>query len=335
MAKTYFTKLTQYGAAQLALATAGGAPIQLTHMAVGDGAGSAVAPIDTQTQLVGETYRAAINSLDVYQSRPNQIIAELIIPAEFGGWIMREAGLYDASGNLFAVANTPPSPKVSISEGSPSVQVIRILIEVSSTDSFELITDMTVVIATRDYVDAAASAGNQAHGWGNHASAGYIKSYVDTQYRNGTGLNLTGTEFIVKYGSAAGTAAQGNDSRINNGQSAYSWGNHASAGYIKSYVDTKYTAGKGLSLNGTSFIVKFGFTAGTVLEGNLNKNVKWRGAEWSKFCGPIADYENINTQDHRVPTGYYMTGIQNYRGTINTMPYITVLRIYAREGEIG
>ena len=33
------------------------------------------------------------------------------------------------------------------------------------------------------------------------------------------------------YGTTAGTVAQGNDSRINNGQTAYDWGNHALAGY--------------------------------------------------------------------------------------------------------
>ena len=36
---------------------------------------------------------------------------------------------------------------------------------------------------------------------------------------------------IISYGTTAGTVAQGNDSRILNGQTAYGWGNHASAGY--------------------------------------------------------------------------------------------------------
>lgn len=254
MAKTYFTKLTQYGAAQLALATAGGAPIQLTHMAVGDGAGSAVTPIDTQTQLAGETYRAAINSLDVYQSRPNQIIAELIIPAEFGGWVMREAGLYDANGNLFAVANTPPTPKVSIDEGSPSVQVVRILIEVSSTDSFELITDMTVVIATRDYVANAVAKGNTAHGWGNHAAAGYIKSYIDTKYTASTGLSLVDTAFSIKYGTTQGTAAQGNDPRFS-----------ALGGLGREHTANAVFTGADNKISMTGIVSKLGLEVGDVI----------------------------------------------------------------------
>jgi hypothetical protein len=39
------------------------------------------------------------------------------------------------------------------------------------------------------------------------------------------------TAFNKNFGTSSGTVARGNDSRINNGQTAYDWGNHASAGY--------------------------------------------------------------------------------------------------------
>ena len=42
------------------------------------------------------------------------------------------------------------------------------------------------------------------------------------------------TAFNKNFGTAAGTVAQGNDSRINNGNTAHGWGNHASAGYLTS-----------------------------------------------------------------------------------------------------
>src|SRR5690606_30763903 len=43
------------------------------------------------------------------------------------------------------------------------------------------------------------------------------------------------------FGTAAGTVAQGNDSRINNGQTAFSWGNHALAGYATTtFTDARY-----------------------------------------------------------------------------------------------
>jgi hypothetical protein len=63
------------------------------------------------------------------------------------------------------------------------------------------------------------------------------------EYFPGTGLSLSGTNsdtFNVRYGSVAGTAAAGNDSRINNGQSAYNllngsgswWGQTMSGGSV-------------------------------------------------------------------------------------------------------
>lgn len=85
-----------------------------------------------------------------------------------------------------------------------------------------------------------------------------------------TGLGNTATH---NYGTVASTIAQGNDSRINNGQTAFGWGNHASAGYIKSYVDTTYTASTGLDLTGTAFSVKYGTAAGTAVQGNDSRVV--------------------------------------------------------------
>ena len=40
------------------------------------------------------------------------------------------------------------------------------------------------------------------------------------------------TAFNKNFGTTGGTVAEGNDSRITNGQTAYGWGNHASAGYL-------------------------------------------------------------------------------------------------------
>ncbi|HZJ99674.1 MAG TPA: tail fiber domain-containing protein, partial [Tissierellaceae bacterium] len=60
--------------------------------------------------------------------------------------------------------------------------------------------------------------------------------------------------FNKTFGTGYENVPRGNDSRINNGQTAYGWGNHASAGYIKSYVDTTYTAGNGISISGANVI---------------------------------------------------------------------------------
>ncbi|MGE6394573.1 hypothetical protein [Chryseobacterium scophthalmum] len=56
-------------------------------------------------------------------------------------------------------------------------------------------------------------------------------SDTNTTYTGNNGITLTGTNFTPTYGTSANTVAQGNDSRINNGQTAFGWGNHATAGY--------------------------------------------------------------------------------------------------------
>lgn len=116
--------------------------------------------------------------------------------------------------------------------------------------------------------DSRINNGQAAYIWGNHASAGYIKSYVDTKYTAGSGMALVGNAFSTVYGTTTNTAVQGNDSRIVNAVTAYDWGNHATAGYIKSYVNTTYTGGTGLTLTGTTFSVNYGSVAGTAKAGN-------------------------------------------------------------------
>lgn len=124
---------------------------------------------------------------------------------------------------------------------------------------------------------------NTAHGWGNHASAGYVPG--GRVITAGTGLsgggNLTANRTInVSFGTAAGTVAQGNDSRINNGQTAFGWGNHASAGYAPSA--RTLTAGTGLTGGGDltanrSFNVTYGTAANTAAQGNdprLENNIR-------------------------------------------------------------
>lgn len=135
MSQKYYTLITQQGAALLANATASGIPLKLTKMGVGDGNGKATTPNASQSKLVHEVYQAPINSLTIDENNTNQIIAELIIPENQGGWFIHEIGLYDESNTLVAVGNCPATYKPQLSEGSGRTQVIRIIIIVENTDA--------------------------------------------------------------------------------------------------------------------------------------------------------------------------------------------------------
>lgn len=129
----------------------------------------------------------------------------------------------------------------------------------------------------------------------------------------GTGLtgggSLTGSVTLaVSYGTAAGTAAQGNDSRILNGQTAFGWGNHASAGYAfatHSHGDLTFRDGAvwrnwtGNAANGVNYKMLYagGVTPG---DGNYSFGFANDGSwAWMNASGTI-DINNGGTTKLRI-----------------------------------
>lgn len=110
--------------------------------------------------------------------------------------------------------------------------------------------------------------------------------FTDTTYSASTGLSLSGTAFSVKYGTAAGTACQGNDSRLSNSRPAsdvYAWAKAASKPtYTASEVGALSTSGGAVngrigSLRGTynaTVSNRFGSSALEIRENDLVTNTK-------------------------------------------------------------
>ncbi|UJR56215.1 phage tail protein [Dickeya zeae] len=156
MTVKYMTLLTQVGRAKLANAAASGKMLNITHMGIGDGGGNPTTPDPAQTALINEKRRAVLNALRVDPNNPNQIIAEQVIPENEGGFWLREIGLYDADGDLIAVANCPDTYKPQLQEGSGRVQTVRMILVVSNASAVTLKVDPSVVLATRQSVDDKA-----------------------------------------------------------------------------------------------------------------------------------------------------------------------------------
>ena len=168
MATKYLALLTNIGAAKLAKATALGTKVEITQLAVGDGNGVLPTPNPAQTALVHELRRAPLNMLTVDTANASQIIAEQVIPEDVGGWWIREIGLFDKDGDMVAIANCAETYKPQLQEGSGRVQVIRVILIVSSTEAVTLKIDPAVVLATRQYVDSQLRAHEQSR---NHPDA--------------------------------------------------------------------------------------------------------------------------------------------------------------------
>ncbi|WP_421105395.1 phage tail protein [Serratia marcescens] len=164
----YKAIITTAGAAKIAAASAGGTQLKIVSMAVGDGNGTLPTPSPAQTKLVNEKYRAALNGLTIDKALKNHILAEMIIPANVGGFWLREMGLYDEAGTLIAVSNMAESYKPKLEEGSGRTQTLRMILIVSSTEAIQVIAGGDTVLATKDYVTDAITAHEKTR---NHPDA--------------------------------------------------------------------------------------------------------------------------------------------------------------------
>jgi len=162
MAK-YFATLTETGEAKMARTLVSNTMVPLTEMALGDGgidggADADVMPSAAQRALVRERHRRPLNRLVRDEKNPSIVIAEVYLPEEVGGWWSRELGLYDEDGELFAVANVPPSYKPVLAEGSGRGQFFRMMLIHKAAGNIVLKIDPAVVVATREYVDEQVTA---------------------------------------------------------------------------------------------------------------------------------------------------------------------------------
>lgn len=175
MAGEFFTILTNTGKAKLATAIATGVPIDLTQIAVGNGlADAAYTPTESQLTLKGEQYRAAMNALLTDPENPGYVIAELVIPASVGGWTIREAGVFDAAGDMIAVGKFPDTYKPVLESGSAKDIYLKFVFEVTNSAAVTLAVDPSLVLATHDYV-AAEIADHLANDDATEAAEGHVR----------------------------------------------------------------------------------------------------------------------------------------------------------------
>jgi phage-related tail fiber protein len=156
---TYYAILTTVGLTRLAEAQMSGVPLVFTEFSVGDGSGSPITPDAGMTALVNETYRGDVNNVEISPDAPTTVRIEGLVPSAIGGFAIREAGLFNASNELIAIASYPPIYKPTPAEGATVEEYIRILIEYAAVEAVALTTDPAVVTATRLYVDDMTAGG--------------------------------------------------------------------------------------------------------------------------------------------------------------------------------
>lgn len=143
----YFAILTNKGTEKMAAYLQSGKKIEIAFVVVGDGNGQIPMPDPARTALVNEVWRGPAQTV-LDQANKNVIKATSVIPTNVGGWNVREIGLIDGDGELFAIANAPGYPKISIADGINNDMQVGMKVAVSNRDGIVVTVDGTVIIAT-------------------------------------------------------------------------------------------------------------------------------------------------------------------------------------------
>ena len=143
----YFAILTNKGTEKLAQYLQSGEKLTISWVVVGDGNGSIPMPDPGRTALVHEVWRGPAQVTGDLVNK-NVIKATSVIPTDVGGWNVREIGLIDQDGELFAIANAPGYPKISIADGINNDMCVGMCVAVSNQAGINIKVDGTVIIAT-------------------------------------------------------------------------------------------------------------------------------------------------------------------------------------------
>lgn len=149
---SFYCLLTTAGQAKVAAAIASGTPVAITEMALGDGGGAPVTPVENRSALVNEVNRGPVESISIHPTNPNWLTVQRVIGPAVGGWTVREVGLFDSAGTLIAYGNFPDSYKPVLAEGSGKELIIRTQFEVASTAAIAISIDPSIVLATQAWV---------------------------------------------------------------------------------------------------------------------------------------------------------------------------------------
>ncbi|EPT4256241.1 phage tail protein [Campylobacter coli] len=152
MAKSeYYTILTKIGIAKFIAARASGNGVNLKSFKLSS---KVILPSEEMQSLEEIVYEANINSKSIDENNPNYINLMCYVPSDIGGFEINAIGIYDEVGDLLAIGNLPRTYKPILKEGSAKELMIKIVMELSNAEEVILKLDPSVIMASRDYVDA-------------------------------------------------------------------------------------------------------------------------------------------------------------------------------------
>ena len=147
----YFLRITMAGMRKLVSAENGGPRMKLATIVVGDGGGEMVPPDEMATKLVNENYSAPINDGGISDADPTIVLAEGVIPANVGGFTIRQIGIRDDAGTLVAIGSFPETYKPLSNQGATREMIIRVALKVGNADLVQFMLDPSMILVTRTW----------------------------------------------------------------------------------------------------------------------------------------------------------------------------------------
>ena len=147
MAEEFYSLVTDYGAQKQLNSIKNGTPFDVFEIALGDGGGNYYNPSTSQTALKREVWRGEIQECKWDGKR---FYCLTTVPANIGGFTVREAGIFDNNGNLLVISKFPETIKQSPDSGTVKELTIRIEIQLSNTELAELIINPDIQTATKE-----------------------------------------------------------------------------------------------------------------------------------------------------------------------------------------
>ncbi len=167
---TFKTIVTDVGQRKITEATLNGGKVNIVKAAVGDGGGNFYTPTTGQTELKRETWRGDIAFKQINENDRKVIDVKVIIPADVGGFTVREAGLFDDEGDMIVVCNTPSTEKATIAIGSASTLTLFMHIIFSDMNAVNIRVEPTIDVMTHDEVAAMIEVEARARELGDSAA---------------------------------------------------------------------------------------------------------------------------------------------------------------------
>ncbi|HEU6436043.1 MAG TPA: phage tail protein [Nitratidesulfovibrio sp.] len=198
---------TAKGLEKLAAAYAGGAPLVLRQIAVGDGGGSVPAP--SWTGLAAEKWRGNVNAVMVNPDAPTEVVADVVLPFNVGGFFIREWGLFDEAGDMVAVGPHAETYKPLIAEGTAVEVTERIRLPLTNSAAVTL-TIASAAMATQQYVRQYVTQVVEGHDAAADAHAGRLDALAEALATHGHAYATEETPGFVRRATDA-EAAEGVD----------------------------------------------------------------------------------------------------------------------------